>query len=222
MWVDNQWGVTKLAANAADIGTAASAFGADSTMNGQIKNEKADVATAKTSASSIADPNAASDSDAAVEFERKFQLAGPPANWIVTLFGNLSGNLNANSADKNIGASAHVLGTAFIEDNQGNILFRIGGGATNWDKTVNANGTLPILSLMSNTMKLPNGQYKVFGLLEVSTHVDQGPLAIASANANFFNTMFIGLNAQPAPEPSTLVISSTAIVLLGLARWKRA
>jgi hypothetical protein len=212
VWVDNQWRITKLTASAADIGSAASAFGADATMNGEIKNEKADVAVAKAVAQTIADPNAASDSDAAVEFERKFQLVGPPNDWIVTLFGTLSGAMHANSSDNNVNASSHALGTAFIADNQGNILFRIGGAGTAWDRSIKANTNLPLLSPMTNVMQLPNGNYTIEGLLEVESHVDQGLLAIASSDADFFNTLFVGLQVAPVPEPSAL-----ALVAVGLA-----
>lgn len=217
LWVDNMWRITKLDANAADLGSAASAFGADATMNGQIRNEMADMAVAKAVAQTIADPDAASDSDAAIEFERRFQLVGPPDEWKVTLFGTLSGSINANSADNNVKASAHVLGTAFIEDNLGNILFRIGGGGTDWAKTIAANTNLPILSTLTDSMALPNGNYLVFGLLEVESHVDQGLLAIASSNADFFGAMSVGLRVEPVPEPSGLGI--LGIGLAGLA-WR--
>jgi len=213
VWTDNAWTITKLSANAADVGSAESAFGAAATMNGQILNANADGAVAKAAASAIADPNAASDSDAAVEFQRAFQLVGPPNNWLLTLFGTLSGSLDANSANKNVAARSHVLGTAFIAD-KNNILFRIGGIPSAWDQTIAANKTLNIFSPMINSMVLPNGNYTVEGLLEVTAHVDQAPLAIASADSNFFNTMSVGLSATAVPEPSTLVMSTILFAIL--------
>jgi hypothetical protein len=220
----SDWTITKLTASPADLGSAASAFGATATMNGQILDVRADAAVAKADASAIADPNAASESDAAVEFERGFQLLDPTNAWNVTLTGALNGNLNAMSSAANINASATVLATAFVADAQGNILFRIGGTTTVWERNVKANNNtknLPIMEPLSNLKVLPNGQYTVEGLLEVTAKVDQALLAAGSADAAFFNSLTVSLTAQPVPEPPGLAQAAAgALVLIAFGTWR--
>jgi hypothetical protein len=220
-WVTD-WTQQKLTANDGGLATAQSAFGATATKNGDVKDVKADTAVLKAAAGAISDPNAFTSGDAAVEFQRDFTLAGPPDKWSVTLSGVLDGNLSASSPNNNVQAFSHVLATAFVEDMQGNFLMRIGGAATTWDQTLNlknASQNLPILQPLSSRDTLPNGQYLVYVLLEVEASVDLAPLAIANADASFFNTLTANLAVQPAPDGvNTLALVSLVTALLATVR----
>lgn len=185
MWTSD-WTVPKLTATIDGVGGASSAFGASATMNGEIKDVKANLAVGKAAASALTDPMVASSGEAAVEFQRTFELSGSPEGWKISLFGNLLGDLDVVSPGPNIKAKARVLATAFVEDAKGDILFRIGGGTTAWDRSLEADDNKKNLFIMQplvTNQKLADGKYLIFGLLEAFVDTDIGPLAAGNANA---------------------------------------
>ncbi len=82
--------------------------------------------------------------------------------------------------------------------------------------------TLTILQPLQTTVMLHSGNYTLFGTLETVARADPAPVASGQANADFFHSLSIGVNATPVPEPPALLqLSAGALVLFAWLAWQR-
>jgi hypothetical protein len=66
--------------------------------------------------------------------------------------------------------------------------------------------TLNLVEPLQTTVILPSGDYTLIGSLETVARADPGPAAAGQANADFFHSLSIGVNATPIPEPASVVL----------------
>jgi PEP-CTERM motif len=198
-------------ANAVGAADAAVAFGNSATKDDEKTDLAANpgVAKAQSSASSVPIFNM-NRGQADVFFQRGFRLPGD-ANWSVTLAGLLTGTLSATSPGGGLTAQAVVQGEGIIRNNMGAVEAVIGGGNSAWFANLQpqqGTETLNLVEPLQTTVILPSGDYTLIGSLETVARADPGPPAAGQANADFFHSLSIGVNATPlpVPEPASVVL----------------
>ncbi len=164
MWVGN-WPVNKFDVTIGPA-TAQTTFG----------SATADLANAGGSMAAVSDPNTLkSGGIVLVSFTRQFRLFNDPNGSDVTLFGTLSGALNASSRAA-ILADASGIGKAEIVNTLTSIA--VGDAANAFNSTDNT----PVLMPKDDSETLADGFYTVSGSLKIEVNANQGPVARADAN----------------------------------------
>lgn len=144
-----------------------------------------------------------------VAFNRSFQLSGSPGGWDVTLSGRLVGLLFAASPTA---PSATVSAGAQI----------IGGPSLTWGPTTIApDRQRNIDDAMVGHALLSDGTYTVTGFLITSASVGStgNPLSTGGARADFASQdadgFFVGVDATPVPESSSILLLGIGMITLG-------
>jgi hypothetical protein len=204
MWMDNQWNVNKFDVTIGPA-TAQTTFG----------DVTADLANSGGSMTAISDPNTVNSGGfLMVTFMRQFKLLNDPYGSEVTLFGILSGALNATSGAA-IMADASGSGMAEIVESPLIFIFALDTALAN-----NSTDDKFVMQPESRSGILSDGIYTVSGSLMVEVNVMQGQMAIANANADL--SWIVGISAVPVPEPATLLqVGAGCSVLLFWARRHR-
>ena len=204
MWMGN-WQVNKFDA----IG------GPGTTVQPTFGDVTADLANAGGSMAASSDPNTVNSGGfLMVTFVRQFKLFNDPNDSLVTLFGTLSGTLNATSKAPGISADAGAISRAQIV----NTLTSIAAGDA--ALAINSTDNTFVLMPKDDSELLPDGMYTLSGSLRVDVTVNQAPVGIADANANV--NWIVGISAVSVPEPPAfLQLSVGASVLLVWLRWRR-
>jgi hypothetical protein len=197
-----------------DLGSAKSAFGAASTVHGQVTGQLLDVAVAKAEAVE----NGIGADSASVSFMRPFTLA-PGFIYKLTLTVTLTGDLSIANASND---SAQVNAVASINTAMGGPIVAV----TVADNPALSSQIPPGLSAavatgavtdMTPGFTVGPGNYEVRGLLGVVVSSTEDDVRGAEAQSLFFSTFDVygDVEAIAIPEPSSLVLGSLALASLG-------
>lgn len=147
-------------------------------------------------------------------FNRSFLLSDSPGGWNVTLSGRLVGLLfaaNPTAPAATVFAGAQIVGGP-------SLLF----GPTSITPGFQRN----IDDAKSGTAVLADGTYNVVGFLQTSASVSgSGNLQVGSAKADFASQaadgFFVGVDATPVPESSTLFLLGIGLIALAQLPMRR-
>jgi hypothetical protein len=199
--------------------TAIRAFGAPSTMDGQITDRgvagsllpdtdavikaRADVGPA-----SFAIIQSAS---VRVDFDRPFELSQSPSGfWKVTITLSVNGTLSTTGTSSSAGIQALFK----ITDSAGNTL---PGDGVQYNDGVTLAGSRASTGAPTKTFVLPDGNYQAVGFVLVNAQSSSDP---GGATSNFFSTVDGMVSATTVPEPPSIALASISTLAVAGWRWR--
>ena len=187
-WVDPTWTLAFMNPTLGPSAVANPSFGSNT----------ADIANAGGTISANSDPNTANSGGfVTVTFSRQFELFDDPDDEAdVTLFGALSGTLDTTSAAPKIAVATDATGQATIENVADRISFN-SISATDSAIAIDETDNVAVFMLKEDSMTLDDAVYTLSGELTINLRANQGPTAIAAANADI--NWLVGLTVTPEP-----------------------